>query len=878
MKKRRSSKVLVSGLILCLFLTALFSAGAFAQGNEWNGKGLGGFKLHADQDEGHGSDSHGDSDHEEEGTTTDVDSAASEHPDESQEVGVIDSDEHGDDHGGSTDNDKGHWGGGTSGSGSDDHGKPDGHEPGEEEEEEEPPDPFDDSIEETVILDEGKFVTLNIHTEGLEAGDEATVCVYKLDDGVITYKNLITLKGSETGPYAVQVPVGHECFVESEMVTGYLTPEKQTVSLGTFKGKFVAPVTLVYTLSMIDLDEFTLGEDEMALIVGEQRRASPVISPANANYDVIEWRSDDEGIAIVDLGMITAVSEGSATITATIKLDGDELATATVDVTVQDISSEIGAILELDMYDIGQRYPLPMSISIGEPSRTLNVSWPEEWADDWSSVYLQHLDDGAYLYFVEPTTADETVPVDANVEIYGKLVDDVKAGDQTQIGEKQRLTVLTPEKAEMIEMVMNQGDLFQLSYALGEINGNMPWDQTDLTGFYFTSTDPDVVGVTNENRTLADVEDDQVQVVANASAKDTGYVIVYLRNSQGAELASWGISVVKAESELVDNAYIMASTAFMGESAEEHYAVAEEVYISCKNLFDAGQVASFASETYYIRVTEKGSDGLLGEGEFSFSKKVVKSNEDWQVYDSDPIEEVRFDTDACGYVQVNDQGMVATDGLGKTIAGFHLIDVLKKLDPNTNASKEVFVEISTDKNFPDGDEGDRPKTYHTNFKIGSAVPEGDIEVVILNPQNIPVDELVGRHVVLTREEFPAETTLESVSIYDFYQEEVNTNPPNFLDDYTTLADIYTKLYVDEVKLFGRIATRASAEPGETELYVKWEDAREIPLKIGGYFLLIDYLPYKTDLESYDASYESMLKEVHLTKSGDTVKKTVTFYQ
>lgn len=875
MKRQWKKKVFVSVLILCLSFTMIIGAGAFAQGNEWNGKGLGGFQLHADREEGHGSDSHDDSAHEEEGATSDAGSGASALPDDSQEDGAIDSDEHGDDHGGSTDNGKGHWGGGTSDRGGDDHGKPDGHEPGEEEEEESP-DPFDESIEETVIVDEGKFVTLNIHTEGLEAGDEAIVCVYKLDDGIITYKNLIELQGGALSPYGVQVPVGHECFIESAPVPGYATPQKQQVSLGVFKGNFSVPVTLTYIASNIDAERFVLSFNEeidsplteATLILGEEKLVYPLVSPANAKYNDIAWFSLNEEVAMVESGVVTAVGSGDTTIGAQLKWNDEVLKEASVEVSVQDISSVIGQVLTQFEYQTGQRYPLPMGIDVEIEglSRTLNVSWPDEWAGG----YLQHLDDGDYLYFIDPTEGIETVPVDADVELYGRVYHDVSVSGMN-------LMILTPSKLNMVAKIVNQGDFFQLSYSLAEINGNIPWDHTDLTGFYFTSTNPNIVGVTNENRILADVEGDQVQAVTNATAKETGYAIVYLRNSQGTELASWGISVVKAENELVDNAYIMASTAFMGESAEEHYAVAEEVYITCKNLFDADQVASFASETYHIRVTEKGSDGLLGKGEFTFSKKVVENSGDWIFYASDPIEEVQFDTDACGYVQVNDQGLVATDGLGKTIAGFHLIDVLDDLKANTNASKEVFVEISTDNDFPDGDEGDRPKTYHTNFKIGSAVPEGDIEVAIMNPQNIPADELVGRHVVLTREEFPPGTTLGSVSIYDFYQEDVNTNPPNFLDDYATLEEIYTQLYVDEVKLFGRIATRASVNIGETELYVKWEAPREIPLKIGGYFLLIDFRPYKTDLESYDASFESMLKEVHLTKSGDVVNKTVTIY-
>jgi hypothetical protein len=870
MKKQWKKQVFVSVLILCMCFATIVSAGVFASGSDAGRGKFGGFKMHkggSTDKEGHeGETGSGEDGHAEDGHSEDSEEA-------SGDADIMSSS--------GDESEKGHSSSGSSGhkGGSDTHGKPDDHEPGEDEGDDEAElNPFDESIPETEFVDEGKFVTLNIFQEGLADGDEAVICVYKLDDGVFTYKNIITLQGDAAGPYAVKVPVGHECFIESAMVPGFATPEKLTISLGTFEGDFTEKVTVKFVEHHYELEAFTLSFNkafdppmmEAILFVDEEILVNPRVSPANVDYDMIRWSSSNELAATVEAGLVTAVGVGESTITADLKLGETVLASAEVEVNVQAFPA-MGTILEKTEFEVGQRYPLPMIMEA--MGRSLDIAWQNE-------TYVQTLDDGDYLYFIAPTHGNETLPVDADVDLYGIISHDVTATGPT-------LHVLEPDKLELVEKVVNLSEVaFDLTYQLEGIRGEVPWDRTDLTGFYFTSTDPNIVAVTNDMRGLDDLRDDtgllinQIQIVTKATANETGYAIVKLRNSQGVELASWGISVIKAEIDLVDNAYAMASSDFMGEVTEEHFDTADEVFITCKNFFDADQIVAFNNETYYIRVTEKGSDGLLGEGIFTFSENVTKNNGKWAYYGSDPIDFVEFQSGVVtgGFVQVNDLGEVAMDGLGKTIAGFRLIDVLTDLSPNTNSSKEVFVEVSTFNNYPSGDEGERPKTYHTNFKIGSAVPTGSIEVDILNPDEIPVENLVGRHVVLTREEFPEGTDLTSVSIYDFYQEDVKTNQPDFLDDYTEIDDIYTNLYVDEVKLFGRIAERTSSTTGETELYVAWDRAREVPLKIGGYFLLMDYKPYKTNLQSTFADNETMLKEVHLKKPGEVVEKTVIFYE
>ena len=77
----------------------------------------------------------------------------------------------------------------------------------------------------------------------------------------------------------------------------------------------------------ISLDKTTLD-----LLQGSTYALTATITPADATNKEIAWSSSDTSIATVENGKVTAVSSGSATITATTK-DGGIKATCNVNVT-----------------------------------------------------------------------------------------------------------------------------------------------------------------------------------------------------------------------------------------------------------------------------------------------------------------------------------------------------------------------------------------------------------------------------------------------------------------------------------------------------------------------------------------------------------------
>lgn len=78
--------------------------------------------------------------------------------------------------------------------------------------------------------------------------------------------------------------------------------------------------------------EVTLSQSNLTLGVGESETLTATITPDNATNQNVTWESSDTKVVTVDNGLVTAVAEGSATITVTTE-DGNKTATCTVIVT-----------------------------------------------------------------------------------------------------------------------------------------------------------------------------------------------------------------------------------------------------------------------------------------------------------------------------------------------------------------------------------------------------------------------------------------------------------------------------------------------------------------------------------------------------------------
>ena len=64
----------------------------------------------------------------------------------------------------------------------------------------------------------------------------------------------------------------------------------------------------------------TLNQHTANLTEGGTRTLRATTVPEDA---VVEWASSDDAVATVDGGVVTALAEGTATVTATITVDGE---------------------------------------------------------------------------------------------------------------------------------------------------------------------------------------------------------------------------------------------------------------------------------------------------------------------------------------------------------------------------------------------------------------------------------------------------------------------------------------------------------------------------------------------------------------------------
>lgn len=128
---------------------------------------------------------------------------------------------------------------------------------------------------------------------------------------------------------------------QTGVVTGVEVGEVQVYVI--VDGK-TAVCALTVTAAPIRVETIELSKTEMALFVGKSETLTATISPENATYPTVTWKSSDEAIATVDeSGKVVAVAEGTATITATAD---EKEATCTVTVSVPEI--EVSAVSNMD--------------------------------------------------------------------------------------------------------------------------------------------------------------------------------------------------------------------------------------------------------------------------------------------------------------------------------------------------------------------------------------------------------------------------------------------------------------------------------------------------------------------------------------------------
>lgn len=85
-----------------------------------------------------------------------------------------------------------------------------------------------------------------------------------------------------------------------------------------------APYTVPFYVTGTPVEGVSLSADSVTLKQGQTYRLNARLEPQNATKKGIIWESDDDSVAVVSGGMVTAVGEGECTITATTRDGGFE--------------------------------------------------------------------------------------------------------------------------------------------------------------------------------------------------------------------------------------------------------------------------------------------------------------------------------------------------------------------------------------------------------------------------------------------------------------------------------------------------------------------------------------------------------------------------
>ena len=99
---------------------------------------------------------------------------------------------------------------------------------------------------------------------------------------------------------------------------GVVTANRTGTAIVTAKaGEMVAScMVTVSNRPVIHVQSVTLNKESITLEVGSSETLIATVSPADASYPEVSWESSDAAVAVVENGVVTAVAEGKAVITA----------------------------------------------------------------------------------------------------------------------------------------------------------------------------------------------------------------------------------------------------------------------------------------------------------------------------------------------------------------------------------------------------------------------------------------------------------------------------------------------------------------------------------------------------------------------------------
>jgi len=193
----------------------------------------------------------------------------------------------------------------------------------------------------TFALEKGKQYTFNLLCSGTESHDLyrldgwtfiAQVIIIHPESVTLNHNKLFVEEGGTGLLEATVLPIdtSDPSVTWSSSNTNVATVDEDGNIVGVAVGDAIVTVTtvdsgktatchvIVTGATIIDVTDVTLSETRVTKVIGQTIQLNKTITPADATYPQCEWTSSDTSIATVDeYGLVTAVGEGTATITCT---------------------------------------------------------------------------------------------------------------------------------------------------------------------------------------------------------------------------------------------------------------------------------------------------------------------------------------------------------------------------------------------------------------------------------------------------------------------------------------------------------------------------------------------------------------------------------
>lgn len=145
---------------------------------------------------------------------------------------------------------------------------------------------------------------------------------------------------------------------------------------------------------------------------GKTTQLTAGIEPANATNQLIDWTSNNESVATVsETGLVTAVSVGTATITATAKDGSGVYGNVTITVTEKQVSPDYELVTSASSLAVGQKVIIATESSIGKAISTTQNTNNRAATDVTISnnkISAENLSDSVEIFTLEAGTQDNT--------------------------------------------------------------------------------------------------------------------------------------------------------------------------------------------------------------------------------------------------------------------------------------------------------------------------------------------------------------------------------------------------------------------------------------------------------------------------------------